>query len=559
MNTLGFPLWVVICIIAIFSIVILYYFVYRKRRSILFSLEEIEQWIGQTNAKTEIPGLDPEWKKKPAKIKDRYLSMLTVLNDSKTDTLTDVQYILMDVDEDLKRYKFSRCMRNLEDGKRKLLIFEENRNEQIKKIRDFGEIIEEIEALKIEYGQIRQKVERRLDELRFQYGFAFHSLKEHLNRFDRESQNIKEEEDKGNFEEVRDRLHVLLEQNKDLMATLHKVPSLRQTIEKEIGQEIRQLDEDAQEMVQGGYGGDPDAIYAELVKIKGKSQKLPRFFEEGKINDTENLLFEIREDIENFYNKMEEIVTGYQQYLTYLEELPHYLKLLKDDRTYLTEELNDLSERFQVNGGEISLYNRQIDAIINEIESSLAKTAATGEKLSYLRYNEGIASIAERANGLISQRDQMILNLKEYRKGETQALEEIQQFKCDVARVEQQLKRLHLPGMPEEVKNSIESCRRSIFEVEHSLNEVPLNMEKINHYLKESRGQVINLLEKATETIQLSQNTEELIQQTNRYRRFDSEVDELLKEAEKAFRNLEFSESYQLAERANTLAREKNQ
>ena len=73
----------------------------------------------------------------------------------------------------------------------------------------------------------------------------------------------------------------------------------------------------------------------------------------------------------------------------------------------------------------------------------------------------------------------------------------------------------------------MELSHHTILEVDKALAEMPLNMEKVNHYLKESRGQVIDLLERATEMIQLSQGTEEKIQQTNRYRRQDPEIESI--------------------------------
>lgn len=559
MSTLGIPFWMVFVIITILLIFSWGFFLFKKRKGILNEVKEIEQWMGRISGITEVPGLDPEWKKKPNKVKDRYLSILTSLDEFKADAITDLQLIIMDVDEALKGYHFKKCHKNLEEARRKLKVLEEEMRNHYEHISLLRDVINEVESLNGESGQVRQKAERRLDELRFQYGYAFHSLKERLNRFDREFMNIKEKEEQGNFEEVRDRLQQLLQDNQTFIEILRRLPVVRQMLEKELNQEIRQLDEDVQELVDGVFGGESESIHAELVKIKGKNTKLPRLFEDGKIEEAEQLIIEVREDIEKLYEKMESIVTGYQQYFTHLQELPHYLGLLKDDRTYLTEELNDLSARYQVSGGDVFLYNRQIEAIITEIESALQKTAASQEKVSYLRYKEAIASLTERAGTIINQRDEIIQELKEFRKGETQALEEMQQLKSDIARVEQQLKRLHLPGIPEGVKHSIALSHHTVLEVEKSLAEIPLNIEKVNHYLKEASSQVIDLLERATEMIQLSQETEEKIQQTNRYRRQDSEIEGLLREAEKAFRSLDFEESFRLADMALEISKSKYQ
>lgn len=557
MSIFGIDDWMVILLITILSVLVLMFYIYNRKRKILKMLGEIEQEIERITGFTEIPGLDPEWKKSPAKIKERYHKILDSLNQLKADTMTDIELITLDVEEDLRGLHFKKCEKNLEGASRKLKVLEEKINDYFQQIKTFGEILIEIDGLKTDYHKIRQKVERRIDELRFQYSYSFHSLKEYINGIDREYIHINELEEQGDFEDVKSKLEALLDRNRNLMELLQRVPAVRQTIEKELSQELRQLYEDVQEMIQGDFGGDPDAIYAEMLKIKGKGDKLPRLFEEGKIEEVERKIMEVREDIENLYKSMEDIFENYHQYCSYLNELPHYLQLLKDDSTYLTEELNDLSERFQVNGGDVFYYNCQIDALISEIEGALDKVAATGDKVSYLRFKEMVVTVADRAKKLLEQREQMIQELKDLRKGETLALEEIRQLRSDVGRVEQQLKRLYLPGMPEVVNQGIVLARRAIEDVEKSLNDIPLNMGKVNHYLKEARAQTIDLLENATKTIQYSQNTEQRIQQSNRYRRHDREIDSLLHAAETAYRSLDFELSSQLADQAYEIVKSK--
>lgn len=557
MSIFGIPDWMVIIGITILIVLVLLFYIYNRKRNILKKLNQIEEELNKIISNHEIPGLDPEWKKSPLKVKERYHYLIDSLNQLKADTMTDIELITLDVEEDLRGLHFKKCEKNIESAYRKIKVLEEKLEEYFLKIKTFGEVIKDIERLKTDYNLIRQKVERRIDELRFQYGYSFHYLKELLNGIDREYLHISEVEEEGHFEEVRSKLEALYNRNKHLMEILQRVPALRQTIEKEISQELRQLYDDVKEMVQGDYGGDPDAIYAEMLKIKRKADQLPRLFEDGKIEEGERKVIEIRDDIENLYKTMENIFESYHQYCSYLSELPHYLQLLKDDSTYLTEELNDLSERFQVNDGDVFYYNCQIDALITEIEGALDKIAATGDRVSYLRFKDMVVSVADRAKKLLEQREKMIQELKDLRKGETLALEEIRQFKSDVARVEQQLKRLYLPGIPEGVKQGIHLVRNAIANVEKSLNDIPLNMGKINHYLKEARSQTIELLERATEMIQFSQNTEEKIQKTNRYRRYDREIESLLYAAEMAYRSLDFAEASRLADEAYEIAKTK--
>jgi septation ring formation regulator EzrA len=378
-----------------------------------------------------------------------------------------------------------------------------------------------------------------------------------MNQFDRESQAVKQSEEKGDFEEARNRLQELVERQQALMELLQKVPLVRQTIVKDLDQEIRQLDEDAKEMVEGGYTSGEEFFAARLVKIRGKAEKLPLLFEEGKVTDAENLILEIREDIEAVYQTMEEIVTNRHQYRQYVNELPYYLNILKQDEEYLSGELSDLSQRYQVEDGEAFYYYQQIPEVAADIENTLEQISASESGENYDRHGETLTQVTERVTQMMERRDLVMKELKEFRQGERMAREEVHDLRGSVARVEQQLKRLHLPKLPYGITSNIQLSRQAIGTVEEALQEIPLKMQKVDHLLKEAKEQVATLLEDGARMIRDIRMTEDKIQRTNRFRRYDKEIAAFLQTAETAFREAEYEEAHEAADQAFRLAQEK--
>jgi len=553
----SWPVWLLIGLVLVAAGLGGAAFAYTKRARVLKEIDEVDEWRIKVADQLNAFEIAPTWKKEPGRVKEKYLAILTALDDLKKDAIADVELILVDAEENLMKFRFKRGQEIIQEAKDKLFrIEEEYRNLHIR-LDKLRETLKDVASLKEEADQLHQKNERRLDELRIQYGVSFHTLKEQMNQFDRESQAVKQSEEKGDFEEARNRLQELVERQQALMELLQKVPLVRQTIVKDLDQEIRQLDEDAKEMVEGGYTSGEEFFAARLVKIRGKAEKLPLLFEEGKVTDAENLILEIREDIEAVYQTMEEIVTNRHQYRQYVNELPYYLNILKQDEEYLSGELSDLSQRYQVEDGEAFYYYQQIPEVAADIENTLEQISASESGENYDRHGETLTQVTERVTQMMERRDLVMKELKEFRQGERMAREEVHDLRGSVARVEQQLKRLHLPKLPYGITSNIQLSRQAIGTVEEALQEIPLKMQKVDHLLKEAKEQVATLLEDGARMIRDIRMTEDKIQRTNRFRRYDKEIAAFLQTAETAFREAEYEEAHEAADQAFRLAQEK--
>ncbi|GEN33170.1 MULTISPECIES: septation ring formation regulator EzrA [Aneurinibacillus] len=553
----SWPVWLLIGLVLVAAGLGGAAFAYTKRARVLKEIDEVDEWRIKVADQLNAFEIAPTWKKEPGRVKEKYLAILTALDDLKKDAIADVELILVDAEENLMKFRFKRGQEIIQEAKDKLFrIEEEYRNLHIR-LDKLRETLKDVASFKEEADQLHQKNERRLDELRIQYGVSFHTLKEQMNQFDRESQAVKQSEEKGDFEEARNRLQELVERQQALMELLQKVPLVRQTIVKDLDQEIRQLDEDAKEMVEGGYTSGEEFFAARLVKIRGKAEKLPLLFEEGKVTDAENLILEIREDIEAVYQTMEEIVTNRHQYRQYVNELPYYLNILKQDEEYLSGELSDLSQRYQVEDGEAFYYYQQIPEVAADIENTLEQISASESGENYDRHGETLTQVTERVTQMMERRDLVMKELKEFRQGERMAREEVHDLRGSVARVEQQLKRLHLPKLPYGITSNIQLSRQAIGTVEEALQEIPLKMQKVDHLLKEAKEQVATLLEDGARMIRDIRMTEDKIQRTNRFRRYDKEIAAFLQTAETAFREAEYEEAHEAADQAFRLAQEK--
>ncbi|WCN37035.1 septation ring formation regulator EzrA [Aneurinibacillus uraniidurans] len=552
-----FPVWLLIgmILVAVFGIGLLVAFTLRKRT--LKAIDEVDEWRIRVSEQLNLFTIDPSWKKEPGRIKEKYLAILTSLDDLKKDAIVDVELILADAEEMTARFRFRRSRDILAEASGKLMHIESDLDKLHIRLENLKETLQDVSSFKEETNEMRQKVERRFNELKIQYKVSFHTLKERLNQLDREVGEIKEAEEKGDFHEARDLLQQVRDNLIRMEEELENIPLIRQAIMKDIDQEIRQLDEDAKEMVTGGYTSGEEFFLARIIKIRGRAEVLPQLFEEGKIEETEEEIGKVREDIEAVYQTMEEIVTSRHRYRQYITELPHYVTVLRQDEQFLAEELEDLAQRYQVEEGEAFRYYQQIPALVADAQDALEQIAAAEVPEAYERHSQMLTQVAERVTEFMERRELIMRELNEFRKGETTALEEVKDLRTSVARVEQQLKRLYLPDVPLYVSDSLHHCRQAIAAVEDALAESPLNIQKAEMLLKQAKGQVEKALEQAAQMVRDVRETEDKIQRTNRFRRNDPEISKLLKASEAAFHAVRYEEANELADQAYNLAVER--
>ena len=133
---------------------------------------------------------------------------------------------------------------------------------------------------------------------------------------------------------------------------------------------------------------------------------------------------------------------------------------------------------------------------------------------------------------------------------EDDVLDEMERISNTLVRLRQEIKRSYLPGVPDQLKYMFE-------EIVVTLSRIKAMMEKYRYDLEEVAILIQNASDQLEETEKLTeriistcQMAEGAIQYTNRYRRQNRQVNELLIKAEQAFRQLSFAEAYQLAEEA---------
>jgi len=133
---------------------------------------------------------------------------------------------------------------------------------------------------------------------------------------------------------------------------------------------------------------------------------------------------------------------------------------------------------------------------------------------------------------------------------EDDALDELERISNTLVRVRQQIKRSYLPGIPDQLKYMFEEVVQTLGRVQTIMDQYRYDLEEVAMLVQDASDLVGETERMAERIITTCQMAEGAIQYTNRYRRQNRQVNELLTKAEISFRQLAFAEAYQLAEEA---------
>lgn len=536
----------VVSLVAVFGGGIYVHFLRKKYNQ---EMDELEDWMDKIENKLKQLGEDPI-----SKVKGNSNPISNLIQRVRKDSLPSAEFSLLEAEAMCDRFRFQKAAYHIQKTK-DLLAHIDNEISQVQSKMFQSKIAEEeCERLVEEISKSCQLLEKKLDEARLQHGVTFYELRELLEQSENWLKAMPKEieNDPNSFlEQLKEKKQSLI----DGLKEIEGFPKLKQEVAVTLEKELLQLQDGFQEMMDGGYQIPMEQFDDHVERMRQEVTSLQQLLEEGRIDGVTGRVQELREQIDSIYDLMEEIVTKKAMLDYYFEEIPQMLATLDQERQQLKEELEELALRYRVQEGAIFNYYLDLEKVCHEVSEQLflAKQMDTGNDLELIQAADILEAVQKQIEQLIQQREEAYLELEELRKGEIEAQDTVMQLHAEIIRIEQQIRRRNLPGIPSHLTSMIEEGKKALFEIEMALNQIPLELHRINHLVKEAKEFTEQLLTDTDAMFKLSQMAEEKIQLTNRYRSQWKEVNEILTEAETAFRNAQYELSFDLAEQAHQM------
>ncbi|MGD8192277.1 septation ring formation regulator EzrA [Brevibacillus ginsengisoli] len=580
----GFPWWLYGLAILIVASIIGMIVVMIRRRKIFSEVDDVEDWKDELVEKIQTIEVEKSMRKATGMTEERYAMLANRKENMLRVRIPEIEMIILEAEDACERFRFQSARSLLSEGQ-EILTDIENELQELKE--DTTKVVQskkESKQVIPEIVKLFETVERKLTNYRLDYGLSFHELKEHLDEVEKLRSEVKTALAAGDAVQAFDKTTEAQNVLEELTASLDQIPPLITLVHKDLKEELKQLEKNISAAVGDGYDLNQSSLDTGLLQARQLHQLATTALEEGNLSlvQTHAKAFEVQ--VDHIYHLMEESVLQAQKQVACASEIvsnqenePHdetavesgneEVEVQPDEpatenlpeaeieaQGHQQDELEGMDEPLRDNAKqeelptEMSAAERHI--LLNKpVEEIAAHEPAVSGHTEEVEYELVIPKQADVPEELVcdhAQEDEEEILID----SEDDALDEIERISGTLVRIRQQIKRSYLPGVPDELKLLFEQVVQTLGRVKLIMDSHNYSLDEVAYLLSEANDALAHTQKMATHTISTCQLAEGAIQYTNRYRRQNRQVNELLTRAEASFRQLRFSEALHLAEEA---------
>lgn len=586
----GIPWWIYAlgAVFAVLSVMLIYAMI--RRRGIFKQVDDVEDWKDELVEKINVIEVEKPLRRSSGMTEVRYHHLADKKENLLRIRIPDVEMMILDAEEACDRFRFSLALGMLDEARQTLTQIEDELNDLKEDTTKVAIAKQENKVVIPEIGKQVEQMERRLSDLRLEYGLAFHELKASLDEVETMRNLVKTSraagDDIGAYDTTLKAQQIL----ERVGQAMEQIPALVQRVKKEMPEEFKQLEDGISQATRDGFDLKQDSLDKALLQAKQLLSSAKTALEEGNLEMvmTHSKAFDVL--LDTTYQSIEEGV------LAQHEAAAAAAPALEKPPVLAEEPLADEAEPERTNSAlaekEREVSEAEVAAIIEQaaeawnlagketaqplvIDREPQEFGREAQGLSARKQEEAVDLSAQAdaeagTSDQLSEAERAVLlqavkrpakpeleepHLEEepdYLLIETEddALDELERISSTLVRVRQQIKRSYLPGIPDQLKYMFEEVVQTLGRIKMVMEQYRYDLEEVAILIQDARELVVETERMAEQTISSCQLAEGAIQYTNRYRRQNRHVNELLTKAEQAFRQLAFTEAYQLAEEA---------
>lgn len=612
----GIPWWIYLvgAVFAGLSIGLIYAMI--RRRAIFAQVDDVEDWKEELVEKINVIEVEKPLRRSSGMTEVRYHHLADKKENLLRIRIPDVEMMILDAEEACDRFRFTLALGMLNEAREAITKIEEELDELKTDTSKVAVTKQENKVVVPEIGKQVEQMERRLSDLRLEYGLSFHELKASLDEVDTMRKLVKTARAAGDdiaAYETTQKAQQVLEQ---VGQAMELIPKLVQRVKKELPEEFKHLEEGIEQAVRDGFDLKQDSLDNALLQAKQLVMSAKSALEEGSLEMvlTHVKAFEVL--IDTTYQAIEDGVLARDEaaatmYAEVELEPQAEVNQGKDETEFVQEEKSAEVGTMEQDDSlqQVAATSAPVEPEIrtpeptpaSEIEHSASEenpgmtTSFQQTKVEEERAVRGRSSeLSEAERSVLLQAIPQLFNKKakkpapevkaeepvyeeeeEYElvmpknqpeqeemipeeeeqaylviETEDDALDELERISNTLVRVRQQIKRSYLPGIPDQLKYMFEEVVQTLGRVQTIMEQYRYDLEEVAMLVQDASDLVGETERMAERIIATCQMAEGAIQYTNRYRRQNRQVNELLTKAEISFRQLAFAEAYQLAEEA---------
>ncbi|MEK4885670.1 septation ring formation regulator EzrA [Bacillus sp. FSL W8-0223] len=465
-----------------------------------------------------------------------------------TTELPAIDEKLIDAESCIDKYRFRKAqeiMRQIEEN----LDSAEEKIDNL--LQELNELVGSEEKNRRDMEEIKEKyrsARKRLLAHRHTYGKTAPILEIKLDSLSSQFDQFEELTAEGNYLEARELVLNLKEEMADLLHKMERIPVLIPECTSLLPSQLDELEEGYKEMEEQGYILNHLQLDKEIARIRKELDLYKDLIAKTEIQEVEDSLNETRENIDLLYELLEKEVKAKHDIIQNNNQTFELLQKLKKNNRKLKEETQLVQESYHLVDEQIDV-PKKLDKELSLLEKryEIVSSKIFAKQSAYSLLNDDLMEIRKSIESLQEEQERFVEFLGNLRKDELAARDKLKELRRMIHESHRKVAKSNVPGLPDSYKSLMEDASERINEVIQCLQMKPLNMNQVQDKLELAVEAVEVLNQKTDELIEQVFLAEKVIQYGNRYRSQYPNVREKLIEAEKAFRNYEFSEALEQA------------
>lgn len=465
-----------------------------------------------------------------------------------TKRLSDVEEMLFDAEEYTDKYRFRKSI----DVQKKIeREFEEIEVTISTILHELNELVgseEQNKTLVEELLVTYRDSKKYLLAHRHSFGEAAPELEKEFDGIAEDFQTFNEQTDSGDYLEAREQVLGIEKRLHTVKEKMDVIPDLIVSCQTHIPGLLHELKSGYLEMSEQGYP--LSHLYFEQ-EIERMEEDLKRYKEQIKDTDVETVqkgLEELNDGIQSLYDILEKEVMARQYVLSVKNIYQQKLDQSTDHFAELEKETDVVQHIYQLPEKELEMRSN-LEKDLSQLRSKweLLKDKLEDDTTAYTLIKEEIIELEAKLELLENHQKEYEEKLNTLRKDELDSREAVKKMQKSMSDSLKMIQSSNIPGLPTSYELMVVQAKESIADVKGKLEEKPLNMNAVMHYLDNASVAVGRVQESTVELTEQVLLAEKVIQYGNRYRSKYPSVAAALTEAEKKFRNYQYEDALEQA------------
>lgn len=462
--------------------------------------------------------------------------------------MPDVEGFLFDAEEYVDKYRFKRSKSVRHQLSTKLNKIEEMIKEILNELNELVGSEEKNRVEVVEMKEMYRQLKKSLLAHRHNYGKSANALEISLEEVVDVLKKYEEETGNGNYLNARELVLSVKIKLDELTSKMEKLPSLLLEIGSAMPLQLSELKEGYQGMVEQGYQLGHIRFDEEISRLESELHSFKEQLEKAEVAVVEQGMNELRDSLNVLYDLLEKEVLSKQYVKKNQEKLKEILATVEYENDKLQAETTMVQQSYHITDSEMEAY-RKMEKQIQQVSKryGLLILKIQDDDTASSLVSKEMEEIEARLKMLMEEQQVFAGKLQALRKDELDAKDALVDLKQKMLETSRMISKSNIPGLPKEFKRIIAEAKESVDEVQHKLEEKPLDVTTVYLFLGKAVEATNKVHETALELIEHMYLAEKVIQYGNRYRSSHVLVAESLKEAEVKFHQFDYQEALEIA------------